>query len=85
LGLCHRSFELGDKVYILMGDDMPFVLRPFGGNTFGFGGQSYVHGIMVGEALALKETDEGIMPDSIKDLAWANGLGEAPWLSRQRE
>ena len=79
LGLGHRSLELGDKVYILMGGDMPFVLRPFGGNTFGFGGESYVHGIMDGEALALKMTNEGVMPDSTKDLAWINGLGEAPW------
>jgi hypothetical protein len=47
MGIAHRSVEIGDKVYVFMGGEVPFVLRPFGvsSNYFGFGGESYVHGV----------------------------------------
>jgi hypothetical protein len=45
MSIAHRSVEIGDRVYVFMGGEMPFVLRPFGvsSNHFGFGGESYVH------------------------------------------
>jgi hypothetical protein len=80
LGLGHRSLEVGDKIYILMGGDVPLVLRPFDGKTFRFRGESYVHGIMDGEALPIPKTDEGILSHSAtKDLAWVDQLDEVPW------
>lgn len=52
LGLTHRSNRVGDKVFVLLGGDMPFVLRPKG-DRFLFRGEAYVHGIMDGEALTI--------------------------------
>ena len=53
MGLAHGSCQIGDQIYVLMGGDMPFVLRSIGGSFFGFGGESYVHGLMHGEMLAI--------------------------------
>jgi hypothetical protein len=71
-GIAHRSVEIGDKVYVLMGG--PFVLPPLGGNYFGFGGESYVyvHVIMDGEEEVLKSV-------GTNDLAWIDNLGDEPW------
>jgi hypothetical protein len=80
LGVAHRSIEIGDKVYVLMGGEMPFVLRPFGGNYFGFGGESYVHGIMDGEMLAVARANRvGLGRADIKNLAWVDHLGDGSW------
>jgi hypothetical protein len=80
LGIAHRSVEIGDKVYVLMGGEMPFVLRPFGGNYFGFGGESYVHGIMDGEMLAVARANrEDLKSVDTNDLAWIDNLGDEPW------
>jgi hypothetical protein len=80
MGIAHRSVEIGDKVYVFMGGEMLFVLRPFVGNYFGFGGESYVHGIMDGEMLAVAKADredhKSVDPD---DLAWIDNLGDEPW------
>lgn len=58
LGSGHRGLELGDQVWILMGNDMPFVLRSNGSEAGGpepdqyvLNGECYVHGIMDGEFL----------------------------------
>lgn len=57
------------KIYVLMGGDTPFILRPFSGKAFAFGGESYVHGIMDGEPLPFPKTN-GILDDtSTKGLA----------------
>lgn len=58
MGLAHRSCQIGDQIYVLMGGDMPFVLRSLGGSFFGFGGESYVHGLM---AETLLKTWHGLM------------------------
>jgi hypothetical protein len=80
MGIAHRSVEIGDKVYVLMGGEMPFVLRPFGGNYFGFGGESYVHGIMDGEMLAVARANmEDLKSVGTNNLAWINNLGDEPW------
>ena len=53
MGLCHRSCVIGDEVWLLMGGDMPFILRHLKTEpiTYYFKGESYVHGIMDGEIL----------------------------------
>lgn len=83
LGTGHRSLELGDKVFVLMGADMPCILRPIGGNYFSFGGESYVHGVMDGETLVSARTKKSGMADSgtsdATDLSWTRNLGDEPW------
>jgi hypothetical protein len=65
---------------VLMGGDTPFVLRPFGGSFFGFGGESYVHGIMDGEILALAMgADRSFIRNTREGLDWIDELGEEPW------
>lgn len=80
LGLAHRSCQIGDQVYVLMGGDMPYVLRSLGGNFYGFGGESHVHGIMDGEMLALAMgRARAHTRSTTSDLAWIDDLGEEPW------
>jgi len=80
MGLGHRSCQVGDQVYVLMGGDTPFILRPLGGTFFGFGGESYVHGLMDGEILALAMGyDRSLTRNTREGLAWINELGEEPW------
>jgi heterokaryon incompatibility protein (HET) len=55
MGLAHHSCQVGDRVYLLMGGDMPFILRSKNSGTFHFKGESYVHGIMDGEFLLRDE------------------------------
>ena len=65
MGLTHRSNRVGDKVYVLFGGDMPFVLRPKN-KHFLFRGEAYVHGIMDGEALtnARQNADPSWVPQA---------------------
>ncbi|KAH6667506.1 hypothetical protein B0J14DRAFT_704579 [Halenospora varia] len=80
MGIAYRSVEIGDKVCVLMGGEMPFILRPFGGNYFGFGGESYVHGIMDGEMLAVARVNrEDLKSVDTNNLAWIDNLGDEPW------
>lgn len=80
MGLAHRSCQIGDQIYVLMGGDMPFVLRSLGGNFFGFGGESYVHGLMDGEMLAIAMgANRSLTRNTTKVLAWVDELGDEPW------
>jgi len=51
LGLARRCVELGDELFILMGFDLPCVMRKVGDEFYSFGGEAYVHGAMDGEPL----------------------------------
>ncbi|KAJ8132498.1 hypothetical protein O1611_g1123 [Lasiodiplodia mahajangana] len=52
MGVASVGVRPGDKVVILMGSDMPCILRDREeGNTLRFIGESYVHGVMNGEVL----------------------------------
>jgi len=42
---------IGDKMCILLGGCVPFVLRDTGDGCFRFIGECYIHGIMDGEAM----------------------------------
>ncbi|KAI1819635.1 heterokaryon incompatibility protein-domain-containing protein [Xylaria intraflava] len=46
----------GDRICVLVGGEVPFVIRPTGRETYALIGESYVDGIMDGEALAGQET-----------------------------
>lgn len=74
MGLCHRSCEEGDQVYLLMGGDMPFVLRKLDTGFFQFKGESYVHGIMDGEFLLKSFKNTKMM----KDEEWLRSLETGP-------
>jgi hypothetical protein len=55
IGLGPSNMEEGDLVYVLSGGQVPFILRPTtleGG--FSLVGETYVHGIMDGEATVLE-------------------------------
>lgn len=49
LGLGPASVGSGDRVYLLRGAKVPFVLRDAGGGKFELMGETYVHGFMHGE------------------------------------
>ena len=52
IGLGPQSADDGDEVWILGGAKVPFVLRKCQEGGYTLVGESYVHGIMTGEALA---------------------------------
>ncbi|KAJ4267197.1 hypothetical protein NW762_003298 [Fusarium torreyae] len=52
LGHARVDIRAGDVVCVLLGGNMPFILRPADADgTYTYVGQAYVHGIMDGEAL----------------------------------
>lgn len=50
LGLGPKAVEAGDRVCIIDGGHVPYVLRPFSSGRHYFVGESYIDGIMNGEA-----------------------------------
>jgi Heterokaryon incompatibility protein (HET) len=50
LGICSKHAQPGDRICILFGSQVPFVLRPAGA-FWEVIGEAYIHGIMDGEAL----------------------------------
>ncbi|KAN0089211.1 HET domain containing protein [Hyaloscypha variabilis] len=57
LGRVPRGSESGDKICILLGGCIPFVLRETGDGYFRFIGECYIHGIMDGEAMDSAEIE----------------------------
>jgi hypothetical protein len=57
MGLVPTSAEVGDEIYLLAGGQVFYVLRPQG-DGFRLIGESYIHGLMDGEALDRLETGE---------------------------
>jgi hypothetical protein len=55
LGYVPSSSQIGDKICILFGSPVPFVLREDEGGFFKLVGECYIHGVMDGEAM--KERD----------------------------
>lgn len=43
--------QIGDHIVVLLGGDVPFVLRPRAEGHWSLVGESYIHGFMDGEAL----------------------------------
>jgi hypothetical protein len=56
-GLAHNEARQGDLVCILLGGNVPFVLRKEKESYFTLIGESYTHGLMNGEAM--KDLEEG--------------------------
>lgn len=57
-GLTRVNVQEGDIIMVLMGADMPFILRPYLGG-YKLAGEAYVHGIMHGELVRKFEDPEG--------------------------
>jgi hypothetical protein len=60
MGLAQPPISPGDKVCILSGGDMPFVLREFEKDKFSFVCAAYVDGIMDGEATEVEGFEENL-------------------------
>ncbi|KAK7189516.1 het domain-containing protein [Paraphaeosphaeria sporulosa] len=55
MGLCPRNTKPGDRVVVLYGGSVPYILRPTGQDSWTFVGECYVDGMMFGETRDLKE------------------------------
>jgi hypothetical protein len=78
MGLCHHSCVEGDEVYLLMGGDMPFVLRRLETGSFYFKGETYVHSIMDGEFLLKHYKACDRVSGALGDVEWLDALGNGP-------
>ncbi|MCJ1393786.1 hypothetical protein MMC18_006662 [Xylographa bjoerkii] len=64
MGLCPWNTQIGDKIFILLGGEMPAVLRPVEGGYW-FIGFAYVHGLMDGEAMVGLENGQYQLQEEI--------------------
>lgn len=58
LGSTQTDTQRGDIICIFYGGNVPFVVRPRGGNQYIFLGPCYIHGIMDGEAMNMGIEDQ---------------------------
>ena len=75
MGIAQQSCIIGDMVYLLMGGDMPFILRKLNTGTHEFKGEAYVHGVMDGEYL-LKRFRQNDEQEEMSDEEWLDRLGD---------
>ena len=64
IGLCPESTRIGDVVAVILGCKTPIILRPVGDKQFRVVGESYVCGMMNGEAI-LGPLPTGVTPVSM--------------------
>ncbi|KAF2159517.1 hypothetical protein M409DRAFT_29991 [Zasmidium cellare ATCC 36951] len=57
IGLAPHGTVEGDLIYVVLGANVPFVLRPLTGHDFTLIGEAYVQGIMRGEFMEMQHTD----------------------------
>ena len=70
LGLGPTCTAAGDQVFLLIGSDLPFILRPVS-NEFELVGPCYVHGIMYGEGLCKNfYINKQFYPGSVRRGTW---------------
>ena len=55
IGCVPRSVIVGDTVCVLYGGRVPYVLRPVGDGKYILIGDCFIHGLMDGEAMAMKQ------------------------------
>ena len=66
MGLAPRNAQPGDQVCVLLGCDVPMLLRPAANSQYEVVGSCYVHGLMDGEAL-LGPAPEHLQPIYVLD------------------
>lgn len=77
MGLGPRTAQVGDLVYLLLGGEGPFILRPKEQTgTFQFIGECYVHGLMKGEGLVAARKRSRPTEDPPEDTSWLDHLDE---------
>jgi len=59
LGSMPKGAEVGDKICVLYGGSLPYVIRGCGNGRYRFIGDCYVHGVMYGEAMNMDIKTEG--------------------------
>lgn len=58
IGLGPRDMRFNDKIYLLFGGSVPYVLRPKDKHSYRLVGECYIHGIMDGERYERMDADE---------------------------
>ena len=76
LGVANQSCHVGDLVYVLLGGDMPYVLRRLSTGKYQSKGETYVHGIMDGEYLLEHYRNLSSRWATWSDDVWLNALGD---------
>ena len=79
VGLVPEWAEPGDIIVVLMGAEVPYVLRhdPTDGK-YTLIGDCYVHGFMDDEVL--RQAKRQVQPEyDDNDASWLDNLGEEPW------
>lgn len=56
LGLAPKGTKIGDVVYIVQGEKVPFILRPTEQESFRFVGEAYIHGKLYEEMEEVAQT-----------------------------
>ena len=78
LGLGPTCTAAGDQIFLLIGSDLPFILRP-AGNEFELVGACYVHGIMYGEGLCQNfYINKQFYPGSVPRGTWDFSFEKVP-------
>lgn len=66
IGMGPPNVQQSDRIYVLLGCNLPVVLRPCGDGMFKLVGEFYIHSIMNGEALEwLEKGDWGIKMETV--------------------
>lgn len=74
--LCHQNCIQGDELWLIMGADMPYVLRKLETSKYHFMGEAYVHGIMDGEHLIRQYKHTTQAGTHLSNMAWLETLAD---------
>ncbi|KAK0506929.1 hypothetical protein JMJ35_010629 [Cladonia borealis] len=78
LGFGPNCTAAGDQIFLLIGSDVPFILRP-AGDEFELVGACYVHGIMYGEGLCQNfYINNQFYPGSVPSGTWDFSQDKVP-------
>jgi len=80
MGITGNTVQDNDCIYVLLGSDVPHVLRRQQNASYTYQGEAYVHGIMYGEALTAARSRK--YPDlDEEDDKWLDNLmdGKMPF------
>ncbi|KAK9780083.1 putative Heterokaryon incompatibility domain-containing protein [Seiridium cardinale] len=78
IGWAPPATQAGDRICIIRGSQVPYVVRPTQGGYL-YIGESYIHGIMDGEGLAMGGTEDIIFKRQTEPLSlFSNFMGRLP-------
>jgi hypothetical protein len=77
LGICMDAARPGDRIALLLGGEVPVIIRPREDKKYTFVDECYLHGFMRGEGLV--DARQAIQPDyDPADVSWLRRLHEEP-------